>query len=290
MLTQLSDEAWETARLEIHTVGAGEVNEDAAGARGRTFWVIDASTPLFAHADARSEAYWFARRINELFTFGDEAPPRERLERVERVLGRELIARGIELSDIERRPSAAAGIVRVEGSSLEVAVLGDVYLVVETDGRYDVVTDSRVTRFDARAVAVLEERLRAGASYADAWPIVKEVLREHRLQMNRADTYWVLSGNADSAAHAVTRELPLGSSVRILLATDGLARAVEPFRLYSNWHTLLDTVRGSSVERVLAELREAETGDPECRLFPRLTPTDDATGLYVELHRTSAIP
>jgi hypothetical protein len=216
---------------------------------------------------------------------GDDDPPRERLDRVERILADELKMRGVKRGDVERTPSAAAGVARATAGRLEVAVLGDVTVVVETDGRCVAITDARIARFDARAVALLKKLLGSGMGYAEAWPSVRAVLREHRLRMNSDDTYWILGSHPDSATHAVTCEFSPKSSARLLLATDGLARIIEPFRLYAHWCAVLDAVAGSSVKHVLANLRAAEKSDPECRRFPRLTPMDDATGLYVELRR-----
>lgn len=286
-------------RVEVVSDASG-VNEDVAGVHPPYFWVVDASTPLFKGrlTSEPSDALWLARRIDDYL---HARVARERGEIPVRALVEGLaaaIAKDLRKIGAPRGPeglSAAIGVIRVQGDRLEYLILGDISLVVATERHVQTFRDERVTKYDRAAVSVMEAELKAGAPYARARRRTFDVLREHRQYMNVETGYWVLSSSVSAVRRAEQGDLPISGEARILLMSDGFSRTVDVFRLYRGWRGLLGTLRREPLSAPLSKLRLAESADPDGRRFPRLTPHDDATALYVEFpkaprHREAKAP
>ncbi|HEX6345368.1 protein phosphatase 2C domain-containing protein [Umezawaea sp.] len=164
-------------------------------------------------------------------------------------------------------PSAAVGVVRVEGDHLAHAVLGDVSLVLDTGAGTTVVSDDRVSR------TASEERV-----LADTHPIgtpekAGALVRMKHAELaarNRPGGYWIAAAAPDAARHAVVGRVP--GVRRFALLSDGAARAVDPFGVL-RWPDVLDTQPDDLVRLV----REVEAADPLGERFPRNKASDDAT-------------
>jgi hypothetical protein len=273
-------------RLEIVTEGV-EINEDRAGSYPPLHWVLDGSTPLSPKKveRSRSDAEWLVERIDHwLRTAKIERTERDLTQVIESlatVLGREFKQANVGQGD--EGPSAAIGLLRVLPKRLDYAILGDITVVVRTNRRLRVLRDERVAEFDEIAIKLLKQELNEGATFERASRVVRAKLRENRKYMNAQPGYWILSNRARAARHALAGSIKLEREAEVLAASDGFARAVDVFRLYHGWAGLLSDVREHSVGEALARLRRAERNDPQCRAFPRLSPVDDATALYLRL-------
>jgi hypothetical protein len=273
-------------RLEIVTDGVG-VNEDLAGSSPPLYWVLDGSTPLFPKRveDSRSDAEWLVQRIDEWLRSAPidrtERDLREVIASLATVLGRDFKRAG--LSKEPEGPSAAIALVRMLGHRVEYAILGDISVVVRSNRRLHHFRDERVAKFDRLAVDLLKKELDAGSTFDRASAAVRATLRENRKYMNVQPGYWILTNRARAARHAVAGSLRLGKSAEVLVASDGFTRAVDIFRLHHGWSGLLSTVRDQAMTGTIAQLRSAERRDPQCRKFPRLSPADDATALYLRV-------
>jgi hypothetical protein len=271
-------------RLEVVTDGAG-VNEDLAGADPPFYWVLDGSTPLFGHAvkGSRSDAEWLVLTIDAWLRRNLADRPDLDLKRMigslARVLGREYKKEGVPVGP--EGPSAALALVRLRPGHVDYAVLGDVTVVIRSQRRVEVVRDERVTEFDREAVGILEREFEEGATYEDAHRVLQETLRSNRRFMNAQPGYWILANRASAARHAVAGSKAIDSGAEVLVMSDGFTRVVDTFGLYRGWNGLLARARKGSLESALEALRAAERRDPQCRHFPRLSPFDDATALYI---------
>jgi hypothetical protein len=276
------------ARLEVVTAEAG-VNEDLAGNSPPFYWVLDGSTPLFGKnvRGFGSDALWLVEtidaRLRKALTDRADRDLEQILRSVATVLGREFKRAGI--PEGPEGPSAAIGLVRLRASRLDYAILGDITVVVRSGRRVEAVRDERVVEFDRAAVELLTRELSSGATYDHARRAVHKALRENRKYMNAQPGYWILSNKARAAHHAVTGSLEVTPGSEILVASDGFSRVVDTFRLYRGWTGLLSEVRAGSLASAIRRLRTAERKDPQCRRYPRLSPADDATALYIRTPR-----
>jgi Protein phosphatase 2C len=272
------------ARLEVVTDGAG-VNEDLAGADPPFYWVLDGSTPLFGHTvkSSRSDAEWLVLTIDTWLrrNLADRTDfdPTRLIGSLARVLGREYKKEGVPVGP--EGPSAALALVRVRTGAVDYAVLGDVTVVIRSRRRVEVVRDEKVTEFDRAAIEILTRELDAGATYDHAHRVLGDTLRSNRRYMNSQPGYWILTNRSRAARHAVAGTKRIAPGAEVLVMSDGFARVVDTFGLYRGWNGLLAHARKKSLNSALEALRAAERRDPQCRRFPRLSPFDDATALYL---------
>jgi hypothetical protein len=66
----------------------------------------------------------------------------------------------------------------------------------------------------------------------------------------------------------------------VLLATDGLMRLVEVYGAYDA-DGLVAAAADKGLAALLRELRGIEAADAGCARFPRIKPSDDATGVLL---------
>lgn len=183
-------------------------------------------------------------------------------------------------------PSAAAGLVRVEGDFVRYAVLGDVTLVVETADDLLVVSDERVSKTAA-----------AERAEADKYSIGSSEKQAAMVQMKHAELaarnveggYWIASTDPAVVDHAVTGEIPVSQVRRMAVLTDGAARAVTMFGLYS-WRSLLDALEQAGPDKLVRQVREAEAADPVGERHPRNKTSDDASVVFAAASQHSEAP
>jgi hypothetical protein len=175
-------------------------------------------------------------------------------------------------------PSAAVGIVQIDGGNLRYLVLGDVTVVVDTADGPIVVTDDRVSK--------TAERERAEADALPAGSAEKEaaLVRMKRAELaarNRPDGYWIAANDPTAVDHALTGAVRLGDVQRLAMMTDGATRVVDPFQLH-DWRSAMDLLASGGPGALIAEVRRAEASDPDGTQWPRNKLSDDATAIYCD--------
>jgi hypothetical protein len=173
-------------------------------------------------------------------------------------------------------PSAAVGIVMVDGDRFRYLVLGDVTVVMDIGGRTTVVTDDRV------GATARGERRAADRLPADSTEKAAALVRMKHAELAARNTpcgYWIAASHPDAVRHALSGEVPLVSVRRAAMLTDGAARAVDLFELY-DWSGVLDLLATEGTGTLIAQVRAAEESDPLARRWPRNKLSDDATVIY----------
>jgi hypothetical protein len=177
-------------------------------------------------------------------------------------------------------PSAGLAALRSTGQYL---VLGDVTIVAEAEQDPCVITDPRV-EMTARAERAEADRHPIGtAEKTAAMVAMKHVELAAR---NMPDGYWIAAADPEAAHHALTGVLPAVEGRRVMLMTDGSARAVT-FGLLS-WVEVLTVAHTMGPQEILRRVRECEAGDPLGRAWPRNKASDDATLVVATLPNGSA--
>ena len=103
-------------------------------------------------------------------------------------------------------------------------------------------------------------------------------LRRHR---NQDAGYWVASSTPDAAYHALTGSVPRQEVRRAALLSDGATRLVDRFGTMA-WPHLLNVLDREGPWGLIVQTREAESGDPEGRRWPRSKRHDDASAVSHE--------
>lgn len=177
-------------------------------------------------------------------------------------------------------PSAAAAIVHLSGDLLRYLVLGDVTVVLDTDGEVSVVSDQRVGASAAPQRAEVDRYLIGSAEKASALVAMKHAELAAR---NTGGGYWIAAADPKATKHAVTGDVPIGTIRRLAVLTDGAARYVDLFGA-ADWTTALDVLSRCGPRWFIDKLvRPVEAADPLGSRYPRNKCSDDATAVFAEL-------
>jgi len=245
-------------------------NEDWLSAGSDVVVVLDGAT-VRTGTGCRHGVVWYVRNLGARLVAeaADESRP---LPDVLAGAIRGVAARHPECDlDHPGTPSAAVGIVRVEGDGIGYAVLGDVSLVVDTGDGITVVCDDRVSRTAPAERTAVDDHPIGAPEKAEALVRMKHAELAAR---NRPGGYWIAAADPDAARHALVGRVPLVR--RFALLSDGAARAVDLFRVL-DWGEALDL----SPEDLVARVREVEAADPLGEGFPRNKASNDATVVHV---------
>jgi len=269
--------------LDQASDAAQPVNEDLVGIASGAVWILDGATGVGARAlpSQPSDAAWFVATLSQGMQRHLEpaAPTRTAL--------------GAAIADVAAayhalRPAAAAespaaslALLRRDEEGIELTSLGDCKSLVRTpDGATTAFGHSPVTSFDAAVVDRLKELRAAGLrSRAEAWPHLMAMIRANRRLRNRPEGYWVLDETQAPLAHLQRRKI--AAPCTVMLITDGFYRLVDTLHRYDE--AGLIAAASSGLGKLIEELRELERSDPECLVFPRIKPHDDASAVLVEV-------
>jgi hypothetical protein len=253
--------------------GDGAVNEDITGAAAPLAWIFDGATATGPAEipGADSDAAWLAHRLDRTIRrlATDPAPLPDLAAHLIDDVRRGLADLGLPRDRIT--PYASGALLRVRDDVADYLLLGDVTLAHHDEA----ITDPRAAQF-AEAAIDLATRYHG------------EELRHHqrdfeRAYVNNPDGYWVFGSHPAAAEHALTGRIPLTEPTLILLATDGLARAVDTFDLAPSWPALIDqlaTAGPDAITALITQLRALEH-DPARAAIARIKDSDDATGLLL---------
>ena len=176
-------------------------------------------------------------------------------------------------------PSAALAIAQARDDFLRYLVLGDVTLAIETTDGLRIITDNRV---DSTATA---ERAVADALPDGSPEKAKALIRMKHAELaarNVPGGFWVAAADPAAVSHSLTGEIPLRTIHRIILLTDGAARAVKPFKLY-DWPGIFSAVANEGPGGLIKQVRIAEDADPAGNQHLRNKIHDDATVAVIAL-------
>ena len=264
----------------------GEVNEDAFGASGAFAWVIDGATSFTdkRYAPGASDAHWYAQELSAAFARSAH----------EDLSPQALLTRGIsetaalleELTGTKpprhEEPHGAVVLVRGDDSGIHYAILGDSALISPqfAGGTAQMICDPAVEAVDASFAARITELRQQGISdWAKIKEDVVEMIRVLHLTINTPAGIQVAGLDPAIAENAVTGCVPWPDGGVVLLATDGLLRLVDPFKVYDPGELLTESALG--LGPLIKRLRAIENADPDAAMYPRLKQYDDATGLVL---------
>jgi hypothetical protein len=175
-------------------------------------------------------------------------------------------------------PSAAVGIVRIVGDSLQYLVLSDIFVCLALhSGEQRVITDHRVSE-TAKAARATAAQLPIGSpEQVDA---LRQMKRAELAARNKPGGYWVAANDPAAAEEAITGSVPLHDITDLAVMTDGAARIIEPFGLM-DWPGVFEVLRSQGPASLIRRVRGVELGDPDGKKWPRNKRSDDATILHL---------
>jgi hypothetical protein len=281
--------SWRFQLLDSLCEAGYGVNDDVGTALHHAAWVLDGTT---GHHPVRlfpgpSDAAWFAATVDALLRGLADTPEdgRALLQRLVSELTE--ACRHAALAPLEGEvdePAASLALVRIRGDRLELVMLGDCKLVLQRrDGTVEALDHSKVAPFEAKVVEALRAMQAAGETDpARMAPKLREMILANRRLKNRPGGYDVLADDPACIAFAEIGHRPAADVTHILLASDGLYRLVDTYRVHSA-EGLLRAALADGLAPLYTALRRIEDADPQCRQYPRLKARDDATALLLEV-------
>lgn len=243
----------------------------------------------YVDSSIRSDAQWLVRAFAQAFA-QVEQPQLPLPQVVDLALARveaEYQAMPIpgHLREPEHEPSASLAILRSTSTGAELFLLGDC-TAIWTGGTHQ---DPAVSRLDHRALQLCQQvAASTGTSIAQATqhPQVRQTLLEHRRKKNRLDLpdgYSVLAPRTGLSQFGTLISLSAQDVRHVLLLSDGLAAGYQVYGLENSAQAFLQAAQTSGLSTLETRLRDVEHADPDFGRFPRLKPSDDASGVLVSL-------
>lgn len=276
--------------VETATVQSGDANEDRVGHALDWAWVIDGATDVLGEkltADI-TDAHWFAAHADAFLRQNANGGGIE-IARIPAAIANETDA--ALASEAHRQPtgraehpSATAAIVNLTGAGLSYLGVGDCTLMIETQDSLQMFGPTPENAADRLSRSKIMEfrQQNPDASAATLRAHLIPSLGAARAAMNMPGGYGVLSLTKPPSEFVETGTLSVSPGDRLLLATDGMMRLVDVFAKYSG-EEIFAAAWAKGLDAILSELRELESGDKECKQFPRVKSHDDATGLLARI-------
>nr|WP_012476904.1 protein phosphatase 2C domain-containing protein [Streptomyces sp. 44030]ABC67336.1 hypothetical protein pRL1.7c [Streptomyces sp. 44030] len=261
---------------------AGSENEDWIAATSDLVVVLDGAT-IRTDTGCSHGVSWYTRKLGANILDGAASRSRSLKEVLADAI--EAVANlHSETCDLSHpgTPSAAVGIARLDGDSLQYLVLGDVSLVLE-------MADLEIRRISDDRVSETGKKER---EIADKFAIGTQEKHDAMLEMKRAELaarnvkggYWIAATDPSAVDEAIVGSVSLRNVVRFATMTDGAARIVDLFKSRS-WLRVLNTLEQDGPSFLLADVRHLEDSDPVGENFPRNKTSDDASVVFVDPHR-----
>jgi hypothetical protein len=264
----------------------GSYNDDCWGSVSTAVWILDGATGLSKErlfSTAPSDAQWFVSAVDSELRNSDWSKPTRPLlqsvmERVRHRFHREAMGR---IEQVSLWPLASFALIRVCEGRVEFANLGDCRILWRPpDGRaVKSFGSSRVTELDGNVVKEIERLHREGyTSHELVRQAIVPMIEANRKRKNTPEGYWILDISGEGVSHLQTTVVDAADVETVLLCTDGYYRLVDTYHRRTDQSLLSDSVN-TGVSAMIRELREIERMDEQCLKFPRMKPSDDATGV-----------
>ena len=273
------------------SASGGKGNDDATGGTDHAVWVIDGATGLTAKRQlpGTSDAAWLAKKIHS-FMHSVQPPidPGEVMsglaDYVETEFEQERSA--AKAKDAIEAPSAALSFAALAGDKILLGNIGDCRALIKLPAEPLIVFGSSPNNLiEEKLIAALVARQQDNDKpMSELWQDMLPDIQVARSFVNRdADQggYGVIDPSPRWLAHMQFKSIPVTPGTRLLLMSDGLERLVD-FNRYT-FETLFAAAWDNGLQVLVEEVRTIEESDPECRVFPRMKPMDDASAVLAEI-------
>jgi hypothetical protein len=170
-------------------------------------------------------------------------------------------------------PSAAVAIVNIGEDETRWLLLGDATILFKT-------SDGTIVKSDQRGRHPVPAEQAEADKYLIGDPrknvALQAMKRAELASRNTPDGFWVAAAESTIARRALTGTIPTAEIKVLAVMTDGAARAVDLFHLFT-WEELVKTVAGDGPQEAIDAVRAVEEADPVGERWPQNKPSDDAT-------------
>lgn len=259
----------------------GGPNEDFVAATDRAVVVLDGlSVPEGMDTGCSHGTPWYVQQLGTRLLLRMTAVPLVPLADALADAITEVAALHSDTCDLTHpgTPAATVALLRTAGWT-EYLVLSDATVVLDT--AYDGVQVIHDNRVDATAAESETAVLAAQASTTRRAELRREMISERRAARNTPDGYWVAAAEPEAARRAIVGSYRPAHVRQAAVLTDGAARLVG-FDL-ADWPMVFELLDEKGPDELVARVRDAESSDRECAVWPRSKPWDDATVAYCRI-------
>ncbi len=271
--------------------GSGKINEDAWGvARDQNgvcaAWVFDGVTGINErnYLPAASDAAWLVEKANAhllQLTPLDLTLPEILSELVTRLVGEwNAVSANLDLPHDYDLPASCLTLVKRDQSGHWDALrLGDSFLLAQDhEARVRVIAAPEYDSLEPKIIESARQLRKSGAvDFKKLLVQFRSELIEQRKTRNTKGGLSILKTDVSTLEHPTYYRFE--KPRHMLLCTDGFYRAVDTYGLYRD-ETLISACL-QNVDAVLGEIRAQEAEDPDCQIYIRLKPADDATAVVL---------
>lgn len=278
-------------KSEILSRPAGDFNEDIAALYNSAAWVLDGSSSLVDRVltPEISDGKWFVQEWNTYLEKNIENYNQD----IKSILSggveyiRDIYQKIVKSHNVDplRTPSSAIALTRFYRDQLELFVLGDCTLVLNTQGYIRSFSDNKIDEFDDFVIKkIYKHQIQDKLTFKTARERELPLLQKHRSLKNMADGYWILGFDNGAIAYGIHDTVKVTEKISVLLMSDGFSRLVKPFGVVKKVDELLPLAKKDGLISLYERLREIETRDINCLRYPRLKPKDDVSAILIELN------
>jgi serine/threonine protein phosphatase PrpC len=269
-------------------------NDDCAGSietdAGLCAWVIDGATNVAGRdylRAGRGDVAWYASALSKRLQAN--APSGLALPELHAAAVRDVAEDYRELRRQLRapppfyaQPMAALTMVRVSDGRAELYELGDCpAFALGGDGRVRrLTTHEDSEEADESRTRVTAAQRTVGYAPKAVWTDRLPSLRRAREVSMSANPLRVSTPIADAAFGGFSASFDLAGVAALVLMSDGFERFAAKYALGDDAEMVRRSIE-EGPDAPLAALRAVEMADPDCRRFPRLKPSDDATCVVI---------
>lgn len=271
-------------RWRIETIsdqGEGVWNEDMVGYNAYAYWVLDGATPIeekfvfSAEGDTHFLVREFSRELERMPERGSDENAALLKRAAASLRDRIVIPQGYK-QDTVHEPGFAMSIVRIDAAGIQISILSDCYVVLNTKAGIEVYTDERIERIAQRTRMVQSVIEREKVGRETAKELLREQIRNNRKLMNTEEGYWVGTLDGIAFSHMKEKRRSLSGVTDILLCSDGF------FKAFQCGAVALEAFfdRKPGLKTVMRQLREYEE---KTRQVSALKGSDDASAIHVHV-------
>lgn len=291
----------------VYTKGKKKINEDAIVVNKKlgAFAVIDGATGLGGLSGSLASEI-----VKENLEKNHSLPLLQRVlegNRQLRLVVEEKV--GVPLKEIPKYKRSSCGLAAIQihknskgkAIAIDYVSAGDCMLFLQfNDNTIRQITYDHIERLDNMAITYMqkewiqelkkikdldsipEEKLIE--KYQQLRRNIQELLQKNRNKLNTYEGYGIIDGDDDAGNYLEFGKIPLIFVKKILLLSDGLQLpSLSKVKSQETWLESAKIAFTSGIEELERYIIDLELSDPACIKYPRLSQSDDKSGILIEL-------
>lgn len=280
----------------IYEKGSGKENEDGfvINKEAGLFAVLDGATALVKNNVTGATASSIVKAV--LDKENHEGNLLTTILKANRILGTRVLEyfkeqgyKNVESIPKVERSTTGAIAIKIHHNRLEYVQAGDCMLFVQYEnGEIRTLTYDQVSALDQLSIEKAQEvhsKLEKQEPKGDIHQIVRErilpIIKKNRNMLNTDQGYGILDGSKEAERFLESGSITLNNVKKILLLSDGLQLPNVKAGGIACWEETAKLAFDKGLEHLYQTVQGMEDSDPEGKVYPRLKPSDDKTGILI---------